>query len=409
MTIQVVTAAGGATALTNAVRTAYAAKYVEAAELSRVYDRLAQPVGKFGVEQAAKLNSTVLLNFLSDMQPGTTTISETTDVVPSTLSDATTTMTPVSRWGALQWSEALDLKAYTNYGEERMKILGKNQMESVDLLAQAAALQGGNMWSLVARASLDAGTTTHNLTDQVMSLGDARLLQAKVPAYVGNGRNQWFAIMHPYAFYDLRTGGKVVNVAYYQKAEIILNWELGQIGNFKLIVTPDAKAFFSAGVANASAVATTLNGATTALATSMIVGASTSIDVGDRLMVGTIETGNTFYPLNEEVICTSQTGTTIGVAGQGANGGFRFAHADASTVSNADDVFPVILGGPTSLAKLYAEEVGEFGEIVGPKKDGLLDQFASIGWKWYGQYSRIAEPWLLRLEVSSSLQNQASG
>jgi len=382
---------------------------VEAAELTRVYDRLAQPVGKFGVEQAAKLNSSVVLNFLSDMAPGTSALSETTDVVPSTLKDATCTISPTSRWGALQWSEKLELEAYTNYGEERMKILGRNMMESVDLLAQAQALQGGNAWSYVGRATLDAGTTTHNLTDDRISFADARLLTGKAPAYVGNGRNQWFAIMHPYAFYDLRTGGKVVSVAYYQKAEILLNWELGQIGNFKLIVSPDSKIFMAAGVVNSSAIGTTTSGAISALDLTMTVAAGTSITAGDRLMVGTIETGNTHYPTNETVLVNSISTSTVTIIGAGANGGFKYDHASGSTVSNADDVFPVVFGGPSSLGKMYAEEVGEFGEVVGPKKDGLLDQFGSIGWKWYGGYDVISESWLFREEVASSLQNSANG
>ena len=410
MTIQTVSAASGAQALSNSVRAAYGAKYVEAAELTRVYDRLAQPVGKFGVEQAAKLNSSIVLNFLSEMAPGTSALSETTDVVPSVLRDATCTISPTSRWGALQWSEKIELEAYTNYGESRMKVLGSNMMESVDLLAQAKALQGGNAWSFVGRATLDAGGTTgHLLTDSLISFADVRLLTGKCPAYVGNGRNQWFSILHPYAFYDLRTGGKVVSVAYYQKAEIILNWELGQVGNFKLIVSPDAKTFMAAGLANGAAIATTTSGAINALDLTMTVAAGTSIGAGDRLMVGTIETGNTFYPTNETVLVSSIATSTVTIIGAGANGGFKYDHASGSTVSNKDDVFPVVFGGPSSLGKMYAEEIGEFGEVVGPKKDGLLDQFGSIGWKWYGGYDVISQSWLFREEVASSLQNSDSG
>lgn len=392
--------------LTNAIRTKYAAKYIEAAEMQRVYDRLAMPVGKLGVEGASFLGNSVTLNFLSDMQPGVDEISQVLDVTPQNLRDATTTVSPVSRFGALQWAEALDLKAYTNYGEERFKVLGKNQMESVDLLAQAAALQGAFVDAFVARASLDAGTATHRLTDTRMTMVDAKLQSMKCPAYLGNGRNQFFAIMHPYSFADLRTGGNVVSVGQYQAKEIILNWELGQIGPFKLIVTPFAKTFWSAGVVNASSVATTLATTTPkALDKTITVAASTNMVVGMPVSIGSVETANTFYPMNERVIITDITATPIiSIAGEGANGGLRFDHVLGETVKNADSVFPVSFGGPASLVKMYDETIGEYGEIVGPKKQGLIDQFASIGWKWYGQYGRVVESWLVRGEYSSSLE-----
>ena len=103
--------------LSNAIRTKYGNVYIEAAMFNRVYDMFAAPVGREGVEDDAFLGNSVQVNFLSDMPPGTSTISEISDVVPSTLRDATATISPTSRWGALSWAEALDLKAYTNYGE----------------------------------------------------------------------------------------------------------------------------------------------------------------------------------------------------------------------------------------------------------------------------------------------------
>jgi hypothetical protein len=391
--------------LTNAVRTAYAAKYLEAAELERLYDRFAMPVGKLGVESAAKLDSTVRVNFLGDMIPGSTAVSESSDVVPSVLKDAYAEITPTSRWGALQWSELMDLEAYTNYGEARFKRLGKNMMETVDLLAQAACLQGGVVYRAVARASLDAGTAGHRMTDTVFAQVDTRLQALKCPAYLGNGRKQFVALTHPYAYHDLRLGGNVISVAQYQAKEIILNQEIGQIGNFKILSSPWAKVFWSAGAVNASSVATTI--ATTdvnPLDKTVTVAATTNMLVGMPVSIGTVETANTFYSTNERVIITDQATTTVGIAGEGANGGFRFPHAIGETVKNADSVFTTVFGGPESIAKLYDEGTGEYGEIVGPKKDGLLDQFGSLGWKWYGNYARVVESWIMRGEFASVLE-----
>jgi len=391
--------------LTNSVRTAYAARYMEQAELMRMYDRFAVPVSTYGVEQAAKLNSTVQIPFLSEMTPGTTTISQVTDVTPSTLRDATVTMTPTSRWGALQWSELMELEAYTNYGEERFKRLGRNQMETVDLVAQAVVLQGTNAIgnNIGARSSVDAGTAADRLTEADFSQAEMRLLASKVPAFLGNGRNQYISLMRPETFYDLRTGGNVVSVAQYQAKEIILNWELGSIGPFKIVVSPFAKAFWGAGAANAAAVDTTIGAATVEFATSIAV-TDTDLAAGAIGFIGTVETGNTHYATNERVIVQAYTAGTATVSGEAENGGLRHPHASGSVFSTDDSVYPVVWGGPSSIMKMFDAGTGEFGTIVGPRKDGLLDQFGSIGWKWYGNYGRIAQSWILRGEYSSSLE-----
>lgn len=85
------------------------------------------------------------------------------------------------------------------------------------------------------------------------------------------------------------------------------------------------------------------------------------------------------------------TGSTVTIVGQGPNAGLRYAHASGAAVRNADSVHLVVFGGPSSLVKVYAPSVGEFGEIVGPKRDGLADQFWSLAWKWWGGYGRLAE------------------
>jgi hypothetical protein len=230
----------------------------------------------------------------------------------------------------------------------------------------------------------------------------ADLQTFKVPGWVDpvSGQPKWFAIMHPYAFADLRTSSPITTISQYQKASILLAHELGELGPFKIVVTPWAKTFWGGGAANASALVTTLNGAVNALATSIVVAANTNIDVGDRVMIGTHETGSTHYPTNEIVTVTSVNSTTIGIAGEGANGGFRFDHASGAAVSNDDNVGTVVFGGPESLTKVYDPTVGEYGDVVGPKKQGILEHLYTLGWKWYGTYSRPIENRILRYEVA---------
>lgn len=393
------------TSLSNSTRTRYSNMYLDAAMMSRIYDQFAQPVEKWGVEKAARLGQTIHVEFLSDMVPGTTAISTTADINPQVLRDATASITPTSRGEALELAEKVDLDVFTDYAAKRMQVIGKNQMESVEILARDTMNQGSLVYRPAARSSLDAGTTTHRLTDAQMVKVANRLKVLKVPAFIGNGRSQYMAAMHPDAYLDLLAGGNIVSALIYQDKESLFNQELGSYGDFKLIVDPWVKVFGAAGAANGSAVATTLNGAVNALATSIVVSSGTNVAAGQRLFIGTQETGSTHYATNELVYVADSysSGTTVPIIGEGANGGLRFDHASGETVSNADNVYPVVFGGPMSIVKAYDAETGEYGKVIGPSKTGRLEQFETLGWKFYGGYGRWVESWLLRGEFSSSV------
>lgn len=393
--------------LTNSIRTQYVADYLSAAYGQRLYDQIAMPIPGLSMDEAIR-GSSVQVDYLSGMTPGVTAISQVADVTPQILYDATASVTPTSRGEALQWSENLDIQVYTDYAAERMKKLGENMLESIEILAIAAALQGTWVERATARASLDAGTASHRASDDIFRKQHGRMLSLKIPGFIdSNGdANTWAAIMHPYVFHDISESGNVDAIGIYQDRGIHLNFELGQVGPFRLVVSPYAKVFMGAGADNASNCATTLSAATNPLATSFTTTDDKSATSTDHLwVIGTEETANTFYPTNERVKVNTVTTTTVSAfVGEGENGGLRFAHANGSAVRNADSVYTICFGGPASLVKLFAPEVGEFGQVVGPKKDGLLDQFASVGWKFYGNYGRLTDNRVLRGEYSTSYE-----
>ena len=391
--------------LTNAVGARYTTKYQRAAELARFYDQLAIPVSapQFELEKRRGMGSSYVFNFLSDMTPGATAISETGDIVPQILRDATSSITPTSRGEALKWSELIDLEAYTDFVAARAEILGRNWMETVDKMAEHAALQGNLVVRPVARASLDAGTSTHVLNSSNFSQAATMVQTLRCPPMMVGGQKRYMALAHPDVMYDLVNSGNLLSVALYQDKEMLLNGEIGQYNGFKIVTSPWAKVFLGAGAANGSSASTTLSATANALATTMGVSSSTNISVGRTLMVGTVETANTHYDTNEAVKYVSGT-TTVTFVGTGANGGLRFDHASGDTVNNSDNVYPVAFGSIGSLVKVFAQETGEYGELVGPKKDGLADQWTSLAYKWYGGYGRVAENYILRGEYASSLQ-----
>ena len=388
--------------LSNVTRSRYTEDFEERVMRNVVYDMLATP----WATSKAKLQRLTDANFvfLSEMEPATSALSQVADVTPEVLEDATASVTPTSRYGAIQASLQLMLTNYPGYGSERVKIVANNAAEGIDLLAQAAALQGGVVSRPAARAALDAGTAGNRLDEAEIAKAEMLLSAMKTPRFGnikdGNG-GAWSAIMADESYYDLISSSNVIEVSQYQKGSIILNRELGSIGRFKIIVPDWPKVFGAAGADNGTAIDTTLDGATLKLAKTLEVASGTSIAVGMRITIGTEETANTFYPTNERVFVTSVSGTTIGVAGSASNGGMRVAHASGAAFRNADSVYPVAYGGPNSLVKMFAPDVGEFGDII-MNKQGLLDQFESIGWLFFGQYGLIADNRIVRGEYSSA-------
>jgi len=386
--------------LTNSVRGRYINKYGETVYTQRLYDQLCYPISQD--REILQRSTSVTVPFLSAMSVGSTAISQTVDITPQTLRDSTASVSPSSRAEAMQDSELLLLQAYTDYGAKRFEVLAENMIETVEAFLLDTAMAGGNVSRAAARASLDAGTSTHLITYKAIEKAKNDLMNLRAPMFTDTV-SSLAAIMHPDLLYDLRTTTPVVEVAEYQKANIILNGELGMVNGVRIVASPYAKVFGGAGLDNGSSAATTLSAAENALDKVMAVASASNISSGRYLTVGTEETGTTLYPMNERVKYSSESGTDITFIGQGPNGGFKYDHASGVAVRNADSVYPVLFGGPMSIAKVYATEIGEFGEVVGPKQDGLVDQFVSLGWKWYGGFGIINENWLVRGEFASSL------
>ena len=397
------------TNLTSGVTTRYIQAFQEAAEVERLYDQLAMPVSapQFDLESRRKLGSTYTFPFLSDMTPSTQVISEDNDISTQNLIDATSTLTPTSVADGLRWSQLLDLESFTNLGEERYKILGRNAMESIDNQARSAALQGNLVVRGAARASLDAGTATHNWTEAGIWAAMSTAESLKCPPFVDRGRKMYMAIGHPDAYYDLFHGSNnLVSAIIYggMPGAILLNGELGEIANCKLVISPSAKVFGATGAANASNGNYTASAASIALDKTLGVTTGTNLSAGRFFLVGTIESANTHYDDNERVKWVSGT-TTVTLVGQGANGGLRFSHLSGVATDNHDSVYPVAYGSMRSLVKVFAEETGEFGEVVGPKKTGTVEQWTTLSYKWFGAYGRMAENYIVRGEYSSSLDS----
>ena len=393
--------------LSSSVRARYIHKYVQAAKAKRVYEQFCMPISKD--KEILQNSSSVVIPYIGNMAITAQTISETVDIPAQNLRDTTASIAPTSRGDAIQDSEKLLLEAYPDYGSKRFEILGENMIETLEALCIDSALAGDNVQRDGTRTLLDAGTSTDNFTDAELFKAGNKLKEFRCPSAMdGEGvgvPSGYMAAMHPDAYFDLLQGGHVTSIMNYQDKSIFYAGEVGEIAGFRLIASPFAKVFACAGAVNTNDSDYALSAAANALATSLAVTTGTHLDSGRYFLLGTEETGDTFYPENERLMYVDGGVSTPNIIGGGPNGGLKYDHANGTDVQNNDSVYPVLFGGPNSVAKIFATEVGEFGEVIGPKRDGLLDQFVSLGWKWYGAYAIMNQNWLVRGEYSSSLDN----
>jgi N4-gp56 family major capsid protein len=399
----------------------YNESFLEGAKAPMLYSQSALDYTQFtpgmSMEELMRA-STVYVPVQSGMSIGTSTLSQTADLTPQGIYDATINISKTSRGEALQFSQQLKIEAFDAFTSNFYKIIGENCMESIEALAISVALAGTFYDRPAARASLDAGTAAHNASDSVFRRAAGLFSSLRVPGWEGVNGPEWACYMHPWVAHDIQEGGKVVYVGEYQNSNIILAWELGKIGRFKLVESPYAKVFFGAGADHDTAQATTVTTASVPLDTTLVTGdISSSIAKGRLYNVGTEETSTTYYPMNEQFRALSAVTTTITLNGQAANGGLKYAHAAGVAVNNNDSAYTMLFAGPGSLVQIYATDP-ENGDpdaravpgvkgaaIVGPLKTGLAHQWDSLAWKYWGNFGLVAQKYLYRYECSVSYEH----
>jgi N4-gp56 family major capsid protein len=394
--------------LPDARRIQFKSDYIRSGRRRRIYDQFATPISESSkvaaeAESMAMLSQggTIRLNYLSDMQVGTVKLSQVQDITPQTLRDATIDVTVDMYGEAIQTSLKMMIENYTGLGQEQVFKVGLNAMESIDNLALETALNGALFDRTTTRAATDAGTTTHNATNDIFWYIQARLQSFNVPMIEDEAiGGAWICMANPFVVHDVVTTADIVNVAQYQKGAMIMNHELGKLGMFRIISSGFSKIFYGAGDAHTTDVDTTLASAANALSTTIVVTINTNIAAGQWLnIIEAKESSSTFYPHNERVKVSSVSGTTITIVGEGDNGGLRFDHAALAVVNHDDSVHTMLFGTRGSLVKVWAPSIGQYGDVV-LKKQGLANQWDSIAWLHWGGYGRTAEKYLYRWEGS---------
>lgn len=407
---------------TNSIQTLLTTDMVFEASRTQVWGQFPK-IAPEGEIQGARKGSTIDVRFQQRLPISTDTINEKADITPRVVNDNKTTISINEYGDAVQYSEFLQLVQMGNAREEIGKTVANQMVGSLDRLAGRQYYQGNTVVLLAnqhdARTDLDATNDTLKASSVGMSLiaqAQAMLRGAGAPGFStdGNGQEKYATVVHTSLSADLPETSGYLPALQYGGKMTLFNGELAEIRGLRFTESAQGKVYPGAGTVAQGA--TTLNGAVSAGATSIVVASANGLAVGDFITLGTLEDGATVTTENasaavsrlETVLVTAVNGTTLTVAGMGyASGaaqtpGLRYAHPSGEAVTEAAQIAAIPIFGPSSVMKAYAPANGPFGTSVVSGPFDTLQRFHNIGWKFTGGWAKTMGLWTVRLEVACS-------
>lgn len=353
-----------------------------------------------------------------NMDLATTTIAEDTDIEGVQLDDTTIAVSVGEYGNTAQDTKLLRALARTDIPSVFQNLAGRNAGLTQDALARATYIGGSLHRRPTAgstRAALDltnddmqaAGYNfMYSLVAQLRSVSAPGIGQASEQIGRTQGASEpqateYVTVVHDLAIGDLQECNGWVPLAYAQQPQLtgLYNGELARLAGIRFIESPLGKIYQAAGTS--AQAASSLNGATTAGATSIVAVAGTGIIAGDYVTVGTLETGTTETTTLETAFVHSVASThTLYVIGAGAGGGMRYAHATASPVNECAFVAAIPVFGGMSVAKVHSTVSGPKPTMVQTGPFDKLGRFVNYGWWWLGGYGRTIPTWIVRGEVA---------
>lgn len=343
--------------------------------------------------------------------PANTTRSEQTDISPVQMKDSQVTVSHSLYGNAVQLSLKLQESAAKDVFQIAAQLTAENAAESIDYVARSAAISG-RAFELGNGSSRDAVSADGAITPGM--LYNAAGYLASAPKLDG-GLNQptigggLAAIMRNAVIADLAENSSIILLGQYRDSapETVLMGEVGaHMSGIRLIVSDYAKIFHGAGsTVGFAGSSDNLSSAFSAGAVAMGVSTALTSQASGYLTVGTRETtGNGEQSNTETVFTPACSSVGFNIVGGAPNGGLVYDHSSDTPVGFYNQVHAICIFGAKSLMKVHAADIGAQPQLLPPKVDGLLDQWDSVQWRWYGGFARWAENRLYRLEVGSNRQ-----
>jgi N4-gp56 family major capsid protein len=409
--------ATGSVALANEVQKLYDGDYYIAGQSCVYWDQLTN----LRMLMNGQRGSNYEMPIVENLQPTTGALDELADVTPQQMR-ATPITIPLAEYGnAVELTKFVTATSYSDVLRQAAEANGYSFAESVDIIVRDSAGQGSRVIRANGRANRSAfiGSTTAADRLSVSNIERVIMIFARAMGMPLYEDGSVCSVVHPFAYYDLLQSSDVRTMGTRLAPELLFNGEIAYWSGLRIIMSRNAKAFWGAGAAPASAVATTLAAPLAMGDSTMFVASVANITVGSWLnIVDAVETGNTWTDTNEIVQVTrvgtgGAPGTGTGVdffaldGGPGnatyGPGGTRYAHGTVGTsITNNSGVYPIVCVGPNSIIKVASDLTGPWGETVVTGPFDRLGRFINVGWYGLFGYGRPREQWLFRLEVGAS-------
>jgi hypothetical protein len=404
--------------------TRYGTQYQDTVAESRTYDQLASKVPATFEPRGP----TVSYSWATKLTPRPTAAQgvEYADFDPQTFRDVSRTMNLIWVADGVKAHELVRLKSSLDPMGQITGLVSQLASETIDGYARQVATQGslviyGDMGHS-SRITLDLGTPGDRF-----NLDRFTEVKSMLGAW-GRGGGL-MAIITDFQYADLISTNSTIlttRQGYTEEGtDMLYNYQLAKLAGVNVVVSPFAKRFYGAGADNSSAVATTLAAsvttptANTAGSQIIEVASATNISGSKWLTIGTVQTSTesdativteivrvagigTGILVNGAAV-TGATATSVLIVGSGPAGGLMYDHSVGAAVENGDTVHCAVFGTPKSLAVEF-QEYGRYGKLVPKFEDGNAKQWTTASFKYWGNFGRMDESRLVRVETSASGQ-----
>jgi N4-gp56 family major capsid protein len=223
------------------------------------YDRLAYFAlrSEMLFDQAADVQATnqampgssVIFTIFADLAAATSTLSETADLTPETMSDSQVTVTLAEYGNTVNTTAKLRGTSFLDVDATAANLIGYNAGISIDTVVQEV-LSGGTNVAYGGGGSSDPSSRVTIQAEDILEANDIRKQTASLRgANVATFNGYYMGYIHPDVSYDLRreTGNASWNAPHVNvDTANIYNGEIGTFESVRFIETPRAKVFANA-------------------------------------------------------------------------------------------------------------------------------------------------------------------
>jgi N4-gp56 family major capsid protein len=193
--------------------------------------------------------SSVIFTIFADLAAATSTLSETADLTPETMSDSQVTVTLAEYGNTVNTTAKLRGTSFLDVDATAANLIGYNAGISIDTVVQDV-LSGGTNVAYGGGGSSDPSSRVTIQAEDILEANDIRKQTAALRgANVATFNGYYMGYIHPDVSYDLRreTGNASWNAPHVNvDTANIYNGEIGTFESVRFIETPRAKVFANA-------------------------------------------------------------------------------------------------------------------------------------------------------------------